>query len=193
MKNRVLNGDDAGVLIAVNGSGAKMLAGGGYWAGSVFGCWQSDVENGASGVLHTEGVFRLPKANGVVFAIGADVGWDAANNRVATGWTGGRVGRAYKAALGTDTFVEVRIENTGERRFAIAKVVSAGEDSANSADIDTGFAAVPTRFNAYIYVTATGVRRAVTTITALPGTPGTVRCAEANLAATDTLVVEAVA
>lgn len=131
-----------GIAVAIVASGTITMGQVG-WFGGHFGRADAAAASGETITIQTEGVFVLPKATGVAYANGDDVGWDTANTRVAAGSYGGRIGRVFKAAGSSDTTVLVRLE-PGPRMFRTKYTTDSTDNTANSATINTGFGATPT-------------------------------------------------
>jgi len=71
-----------------------------------------DIKAGELGALALTGVYETTKASGVVFAKGAEVGWNpVAKEAVAAGTSGSfRIGHAVADAGASDIFVVVRLQ-----------------------------------------------------------------------------------
>ena len=69
----------------------------------------TNIPVGATGSLHTVGVFEMPKAASVVIAQGAAVYFNTENGYVTTTDTDVPCGWAIAAATADDTFVAVKI------------------------------------------------------------------------------------
>lgn len=147
----------------------------------------------AAGAVRTRGTFLLPKATGVAYAVGQRVGYDFANDRVTVSLADGACGVVRRAAASADTSVEVEINETGPRVFEKVLTPTAGEDTANSMDVDVGFP-VAGAFVQVQIVNSSNVPRLAGTIVRNPGgsAPTTVRVTETNLAATDAVYLRVV-
>lgn len=131
-----------------------------------------DIPNGGTGTVLTSCRVELVKATGFAVAVGDNIWWDTANNRisnvpvnVAAGF-GELLGRASAAAASGDTLVNVDINVPGTAMFA-ARVT--GTAAAGLA-INTGLGLVPRAFSV-ISRQSTGALRTISS--AVLGTGGT--------------------
>lgn len=188
MKNRIQDGESASEFSYVNATGSTIAAGAVVKIGGRFGVAVTEMLNGETGAVYTTGRFRLAKASGVALAQGRGLGWDVSNSRITTDMAAEKLGEVATAALSGDLFVEVNLVNT-RRVVSLTITPSAAQDTANQVDVVTGFGNDPTGAVQAIIWNSSGTTRPVTTIT-YPAA-GTVRLAEANIAATDKVMFTA--
>ena len=105
MKNQFQDGNTLEFTAAADAAGGEVVV-----VGDAFGVLVNPVKNGDKGVLHTTGVFILPRATGSATANGATLYWDATNKRVTTTSTSNtKIGKAWAAAVSGDTSIAVRL------------------------------------------------------------------------------------
>lgn len=168
---------------AVASSAVVLLAG-------LVGIAINDIAAGAEGSVETRGTYRLTKASGAGtdIAIGAPLWWDATNSRVSETPTSYYLGICAMAAATTDTQVWVDINE--HRQVNLKHTVTAAEDTANEAVLETGLGADPTTCLVHIYSVADP------SVPRLPASvdyngDGTVTVAHASLAENETIHVHA--
>ena len=79
--------------------------------GSLVGVAKLDIKAGELGALAVVGVYEIAKAEGIAFAAGMEVGWNASTGQaVAAGASGSvKIGHAIGLTGATDKFVLVRL------------------------------------------------------------------------------------
>ena len=79
--------------------------------GSLVGVAKLDIKAGELGALAVVGVYEIAKAEGIAFAAGMEVGWNASTGQaVAAGASGSvKIGHAVGLTGATDKFVLVRL------------------------------------------------------------------------------------
>jgi predicted RecA/RadA family phage recombinase len=106
MKNFVQPGE----IITVPAPTGGANSGDGVLVGSLFGVATYSAPSAAPLEIVTEGVFDLPKAATIAFAVGDRVYWDATANNATSTTTGNKwVGIATEAALGSAGTARVRL------------------------------------------------------------------------------------
>jgi len=109
MKNFVQRGD----ALAVTAPSGGVVSGQPVLIGSLFGVAAYSAAAGAPAEIVTLGVFDLPKAASVTFAVGDKVYFDAtANNLTSVTTSNTYVGVATAAAASSDATVRVRLKQT---------------------------------------------------------------------------------
>jgi predicted RecA/RadA family phage recombinase len=109
MLNKVLEGHTLQVVVPTGGC----VSGAGLLVGVAFGVCPTTELAGASMALQLEGTYRLAKATGQVWTIGAAVYWDNSAKKCTTSSGGNtKIGVAANAALTGDTTGEVRLNGT---------------------------------------------------------------------------------
>lgn len=105
MKNFIQPGETLTLTPAINyKSGDPVLI------GKFFGVFATDALANIPTEVTVEGVFSLPKAATIVFAVGAPVYWDAAASNLTSVTTSNTlIGAATKAAASADLTVDVRL------------------------------------------------------------------------------------
>ncbi len=80
-------------------------------AGKLVGVAKLDIKAGELGALALTGVYEVAKSSGVAFAVGTEVGWNAADRQaVAAGASGSvKIGHAVSLAGASDPTVLVRL------------------------------------------------------------------------------------
>ncbi len=80
-------------------------------AGKLVGVAKLDIKAGELGALALSGVYEVAKSPGVAFAVGTEVGWNAADRQaVAAGASGSaKIGHAVALAGASDPTVLVRL------------------------------------------------------------------------------------
>jgi len=91
-----------------NTSGATITAGTPVAATDVVGVVHEDIADGSTGVLHTCGVFTLPKVTGAI-TLGQKVYLTAGGNISTTATSNTFAGHAWTAAASADSTVNVRL------------------------------------------------------------------------------------
>jgi predicted RecA/RadA family phage recombinase len=112
MKNRIHDHQQSDTLQWTNGTGATVPAGRAVPIGTnILGIAQTDIANGATGIVQLRGRFLLPKATGAAINQGAILGWDNTNFRVNTSVATTVLAQLIctKTAASADTEVEVEI------------------------------------------------------------------------------------
>ena len=99
---------DGKVIQAVNGTGADVVSGQAFVAGATVVIAAEDIADGASGSVHTCGVFDQPKESGVALAAGDKVNFVTASSDFGTG-VGTAAGIAAAAAAAGDAKCEVAL------------------------------------------------------------------------------------
>lgn len=92
-----------------NSGSSKIAAGEVVLIDSVLGVAGCDIEAGAVGVLHVEGVYKLAKTSSNAITAGAAVYYDGSGITESAGSDDIRVGYAVAAAAAADTEVLVKI------------------------------------------------------------------------------------
>lgn len=178
--------------VGKNGTGAavSLASGDVIRTGVLFAVCLVAMTANAIGAVATSGRWKLKKATGVSYTRGQLLGYDFTNDRVTTNLSGGVCGTVTTAAATTDTTVEVNINDGAARTYTEARVVSAGEDTANQADFDIGFPAAQAAVFIQIKNTSNVYRGPAGAVT-FP-TANVVRVADANLAANEVIQFQAV-
>ena len=90
---------------------ADVAAGDIIKVGSLVGVAKLDIKAGELGALAVVGVYEIAKAEGIAFAAGMEVGWNASTGQaVAAGASGSvKIGHAVGLTGATDKFVLVRL------------------------------------------------------------------------------------
>ncbi|MCE2653946.1 MAG: hypothetical protein LW650_10835 [Planctomycetaceae bacterium] len=171
--------------VSRNASGQATLApGSGHWIGVA----QSSVAAGEpvavqprlnGGTVPMIAAAAIPN-NGHVFERGSGKIGPAPINGV-----GAPIGRAMQAASGDNAVIEVVELPAATHTIYTA---SAGDDTANQADIDTGLGVNPTTAFALIRSTA-GVIRVPTGAVSFPGSAGVVRVVDTGLAVNEVILL----
>lgn len=167
------------------GSPATVSAGDVIKRGNLFYVSADTVLAGATGVANGVGRYSLAKPTATALAVGQSLGYDFSLKKVTTDLSGGVIGCVAVAAASNDTTVYVNMNVHARRSFAVRKHPSAGEDSANSMDVDCGFPVA----SALLQVTlqnSSGLQRPCTVIPkAGAGNENIITISDASLAATD--------
>ena len=105
--------EDGGALAWVNGTGSPVAAGDVVNLGDRIGVAAQDIAAGATGTVHTKGVFRIVKDT-TTFAAGDDVDYDVSAGKasdVGVGAAGDlmHIGKCAKAAATGVSYVDVEI------------------------------------------------------------------------------------
>lgn len=166
MNNRVINPDSAHAVRWTNDTGAEMASGvPTLLAGNRYGITAEPFAIGAEGVLHTAGVFELPKVDAVAFTQDQTLYWDAVAGELNI--EGGiPIGRAYVAAGASDATAQVRLFDLDG---AVKIAQFEGDASSAGLEVDLLTGVVPAMFIVQSR-TAAGVLRSVTSV--VPGTAG---------------------
>ena len=91
---------------------AAVSSGSGVLVGSLFGVAAGAASIGESVVIHTTGVYELPKESTDDITVGEAVFWDDANSRVTDDGTGNTlIGHAIAAAGNPSATVKVRLSS----------------------------------------------------------------------------------
>lgn len=110
MKNRV---SDGAVIQWTNGTGTAVSSGDVVIIGNMLGIAAVDIANGASGSVHLEGEFTVPKVTAAVFNQGEMLIWDKSagkfDDNAATPATGDVSNAAIAAIAGTSSDTTTRI------------------------------------------------------------------------------------
>lgn len=150
MKTMVMEAPDNHKVTYTN-AGSAIASGAVVDLNDRFGIAATDIAASTGvGVLYTAGRFKLTKATGVTFAVGAILRWDAANSRISTASDPAHkvIGRCAKAAATGDTIVETDLNQGGAGAIGtpifVKRYVADATDASNGyVTIDTGFGAAP--------------------------------------------------
>ena len=100
-----------GRMVPCTAPAGGVISGNGYKVGDLFGVAAATADEAGPFELAVEGVYRLPKAAGVI-AEGVKVYWSAANSNVTTTASGNTlIGHAVGASADGATEVDVRLSN----------------------------------------------------------------------------------
>jgi predicted RecA/RadA family phage recombinase len=100
-----------GHTVTVSAPTGGVSSGDGVLVNALFGVAATDAAEGAEVEIDTYGVFELPKADAVTFAVGAKVYWNASNkNCVSTASGNSLIGVATATAAGGDAVARVRLD-----------------------------------------------------------------------------------
>lgn len=192
MKTRQKQFPDNTRVVYTNGTGSALASGAVVRFGTEFGILTGDCADGASVVAETRGQFRMAKATGASsgWSKGDALGWDATNKvvkKIGATATFPYIGTAAADAADAATMAEVNLNANGGL-VALAYTCSAGDDSANQADVPHNLGKAPTQIVS-VQIQSTGnVRR-------LPGGAVTaqsttaVRVVDASLAVNEVIHV----
>lgn len=170
-----------------NGTGATVAAGKAVKIGAtMLGVLIADIANGATGAVETRGRFTFAATSAETWSQGDPLGFDFTAQKVIKDISGGVYATAASAKTNGQTTASVELAGR-LREFFVKKNPSAGEDTANQMDVDTGFGVDPV-WHSVVLRNAAGLDRPATVT--LPSA-GVIRIAEANLAATDVVFVRA--
>lgn len=165
------NGIKDGKVLTVTAPVGGLESGQGYLFGDIFGVVLVDAAEAYDTEMQVDGCWSLSKVTGAIIA-GQKLYWDNTQKKLTTTATGNKfVGNAIEAAATNDATAKVRLSATVEanlKTFVKAHTVTAGEATANQADIDTGFAAAPEVFQVQILRSGVDVK-ADAVVTALGG------------------------
>lgn len=175
------------VLDYPNSSGSKITSGSGVVvATGVFGVAGADIENGAAGAVHLEGVFELDKAvNEGDFALGDKLFWNASTSKLTKVHAGNTpVGLCFEAAAEATAKAKVKLGGASDfspsdmGEISVAAVVAALTDNSGGATADgtIGVVTAPTALTDNGGGTADGtvaLQAAPTTLTDNTGGSGT--------------------
>ena len=105
MKNFVQKGSTVDYAASANiTSGQPVLV------GAMLGIAATDIANGATGILATEGVFTLPSLTGTGWAQGAQLYWDDTNKRVTNVASGNTAcGKCWNTKASADATCLVKV------------------------------------------------------------------------------------
>lgn len=183
MKNYVQEGKTISFVAPSGG----VTSGQGLLLNDIFGVVEFTAAQDAEGEMAVVGVFSLPKA-AVALNNGDKVYWDDVAKNITDVALGNKwIGVATESVLSGDATVNVRLGQTFDsganatNTYVTAHTVTAGEDTAGQADINTGFGVAPTTWQAQILRAGVDVK-ADAIVTALGGgDAGKLRFAEGTV------------
>lgn len=109
MKNYIQPGNVLTVFAPTGG----ITSGDGILVNALFGVAAYTAAEGEEVEIAVVGVYELPKADTITFAIGAKVYWDTTNGNATSTASGNKlIGVATLAAAGSDSRVRVRLDGT---------------------------------------------------------------------------------
>lgn len=187
MRNQVVPYPQSRILNWTNNTAAPVLADRPVFLGALgFGMPVTTIPVGALGAVHLAGRFTFAKATGggTALAVGEQVGWDFANNRLRKGAFG--LGVVTRAAADADVSAEVELTNLGE-----LGVRAVGNASGAGATVDFGTGITPPNGYTVTVIAADGTQRVVSSVTALTGPAGRVTIVTAAGAGTDVVLARA--
>lgn len=170
MKNFVQDGK----ILSVTAP-ATLASGAAFLVGALFGVACAAYASGAAAEMQTRGVFNLPKATGVTFAVGDKVYWDASAAKVTT--SGRLIGIATGAAGSGVETLDVKI---GDVDTSILMA---------SAALD--FASIAAAASADLTIAVPGAAVGDTVELARPAAPAAGLVFQAFVSATDVVTVRA--
>ena len=190
------SGPDAQTVKWLNGTGGSVSGGTLVRVGNQYGWLVATTADGEYGAVKLGVQVRMAKdtGGGTAFVVNEQVAYDSTDNTIE------KLGRANTKEVGTvlaaagdsDTTVDVLLGvNGGARVYQFRGSPTAGEDTANSADFDTGFGAVPAGAVHVTLQNSAGLSRACTYTLLTSSDAGKIRIAEANLASTDVVNITA--
>lgn len=170
MKNLMKQILDAMEQTWTNSTGSAVASGAVVKAGDRIGVALVDIANSASGTVSFAGQFKLTAASADTWSMGAPLGWDFTNSRLTTDLSGGIVFWAVEAKTNGQTTNEVILASGMQvgRIAVINRNPTAGEDTANQLDWDTGFGKAPSFYFVYIR-SSLNVPRLTATVSPLGG------------------------
>lgn len=193
MKNYVQPAESLDIIAPIG----DITSGQGLLIGKIFGVVSYDAIAGDPAVIRTNGVYILPKATGAITAW-AKVYWDNSAKKVTTVVSGNTfVGYAIAVAASNDTEAKILLAPPQDSSiFKVSHTVTAGQATANLADIDTGFGAAPTVALVQVYRAGVNVTGDAVVSKLSGGDAGKIRVADGastyNMTAGDVIEIIAV-
>lgn len=190
MKNAFTDFWGALKRLVKNVSGSTYASGKVVNVNGIVGVCATDIANNGTGVVETAGGFSLTAQSGDTWSYGQPLAYDFTNSRLSTDITGGAHFIAAEDKTSGSTSARVfRLGAPVLRTAQLNRLATAGEDTANQVDWDTGFKTTPSFAFVYIINASNVCRLPAGAVTFLTGADaGKVRIVDANLAATERLV-----
>lgn len=173
-----------------NVSGSTYASGKVVNVNGIVGVCATDIANNGTGVVDTAGGFALTAQSSDTWSYGQPLAWDFTNSRLSTDITGGaHFIAAEDKASGTTSARVYRLGTPVLRTAQINRLATAGEDTANQVDWDTGFKTTPSFAFVYIINASNVCRLPAGAVTFLSGgSAGTVRIVDSGLTASERIV-----